>query len=131
MEKKLKPFLDITIPEAPIAQQRPRISRGHTFNPQAALKEQYGWIFKEHMMKTHTNSTDEPISVRIIFLFKRPKSNKSKYCTKHIDLDNLAKFYLDAMSNDIVYHDDSAIIELMCAKGYADTPSVHIVIYKV
>ena len=44
MEKKPKPFLDIIIPEQPIAMQRPRINinastrTAHVYNPQAREK---------------------------------------------------------------------------------------------
>ena len=128
-----KPFLDIIIPEQPIAMQRPRLGKGHTYNPQADEKVRLGWIFKEAMMKAHKNCTDKPLSIRMIFLFKRCKSNKRIYHLGPQDLDNVVKFYNDCMQGDggIVYFNDSAIIELMCAKGYADTPSVHIVIYEV
>ena len=128
-----KRFLDIIIPEQPIAMQRPRLGKGHTYNPQAVEKVRLGWIFKEAMMKARKNCTDKPLSISAVFSFKRVKSNKRRYHTATPDLDNVIKFYLDCMQGDggIVYFNDSSIIELKCAKGYAEQPSVHIVIYEV
>lgn len=128
----MTPFFTITIPNhKPIAQQRPRLSRGHTFNPNHDQKIQYSWIFKQAMIQQHKTCTEKPLRVEMTFTFKRPKSNKSQYCTKHVDLDNLCKFYFDAMSNDIVFHDDSFIIQLSATKVYADKPSVEITIYEL
>ena len=136
---KNKPFLEVIIPEQPIAMQRPRINinsstrTAHVYNPQAAEKVRLGWIFKEAMMRARKNCTDKPLSISAVFSFKRVKSNKRNYHTSTPDLDNCIKFYLDCMQGDggIVYFNDSAIVELRCAKGYAEKPSVHIVIYEV
>ena len=138
-----KRFLDIIIPEQPIAMQRPRLGKGHTYNPQAVEKVRLGWIFKEAMMKAHKNCTDKPLSISAVFSFKRVKSNKRRYHTATPDLDNVIKFYLDCMQGGskgrlglqgdggICYFNDSQIVELKCAKGYADKPSVHIVLYEI
>lgn len=113
--------------------QRPRLGKGHTYNPQAALKEKYGWIFKEAMMHAHKNCTDKPLIVQLVFNFLRVKSNKKKYHTTGIDIDNAIKFYLDAMQGDggIVYFNDSQIIELTAKKNYSVVPSVEIIVFEV
>jgi Holliday junction resolvase RusA-like endonuclease len=133
LQNEIKPFLDIIIPEQPIAMQRPRLGKGHTYNPQADEKVRLGWIFKEAMMKAHKSCTDKPLIVQMVFSFKRVKSNKRKHHTATPDIDNVIKFYLDCMQGDggIVYFNDSAIVEVRASKGYTEKPSVHIVIYEV
>ena len=71
-----------------------------------------------------------PLNMKIIFKFKRPKSHygtgrnkkimKNKapvYMTKTPDIDNLIKFYLDAM-NGIFFEDDRQIIRIESEKLY-------------
>jgi Holliday junction resolvase RusA-like endonuclease len=124
-----KPFLTVTLKEKPIAQQRPRLARGHIFNPNAEQKEAHGWIFKEAMMHAHKNCTDKPVIVDFHFFFKRLKSSPV-YMTQRVDLDNIIKFYQDAMST-IVYDDDKRIISLTARKEFAPENSVSITIYEV
>lgn len=125
----LKPFFTITIPNhKPIAQQRPRLSRGHTFNPQHDLKIQYSWIFKQAMRQLKL--TTEPLHIVMTFAFKRVKSNKRINMVSRPDIDNVIKFYLDSM-NDIVYNDDSQIVQLSATKVYAPTSSVEITVYEL
>jgi len=143
LQNEIKPFLDIIIPEQPIAMQRPRLrsfgaSSGfaplsRVYNPQSSEKVRLGWIFKEAMMKAHKSCTDKPLIVQMVFSFKRVKSNKRKHHTATPDIDNVIKFYLDCMQGDggIVYFNDSAIVEVRASKGYTEKPSVHIVIYEV
>jgi Holliday junction resolvase RusA-like endonuclease len=130
-ERVMTPFFTITIPNhKPIAQQRPRLSRGHTFNPNHDQKIQYSWIFKQAMIQQHKELTTEPLAITMTFAFKRVKSNKRINMVSRPDIDNVIKFYLDAM-NDIVFHDDSFIIQLSATKVYADKPSVEITIYEL
>lgn len=126
-------FFQITIPEQPVAMQRPRLAKGHTYNPQAEIKEAHGWLFKEAMMHARKNCTDKPLRVEFIFSFTRVKSNKKKYHTTGIDIDNACKFYLDCMQGDggIVYFNDSQVVELSAKKLYNVQPSVNIIIYEV
>ena len=131
--KKVKPFLSVTIPEQPIAMQRPRLGHGHTYNPQATEKERLGWLFKEAMMHAHKNCTDKPLTVHLVFHFKRVKSNKRKHHTSTPDLDNCIKFALDAMQGDggIIYFNDSQIVELRASKCYSNEPHTDIVICEI
>ena len=131
-----KPFLSISIPEQPIAMQRPRINiklstrTAHVYNPQAELKEAHGWIFKEAMMHAHKNCTDKPLRVEFTFSFKRVPSNKKKYHTSTPDIDNCIKYYLDAMQ-DVVYFNDSQVVELSAKKLYNVQPEVNITVFEV
>jgi len=129
-ETKAKPFFVLQIDSPPISQQRPRFSKNHVFNPQAQLKEQYGWIFKHAMMQQHKNCTAKPLIVQLVCAFKKTKSSP-KHCTKHIDIDNICKFYLDCMQPDIVYQDDSQITQLNASKIYSPKPYVNITIWEL
>ena len=128
-----KPFLSLTIPEQPIAMQRPRLGKGHTYNPQAVQKEAHGWFFKDAMMHVHKNCTNKPLKIEMTFNFTRVKSNKRKNHTSTPDLDTCIKYYCDAMQGDggIVYFNDSQIIEIHASKCYSLTPHVDIVIYEI
>ena len=136
-----QPFFEITLLEKPIAMMRPRLvspsfgrlkaSKSHVYNPQASQKEAHGWIFKEAMMTTRKNCTDNPLAVELIFSFKRTGSSP-KHMTQRIDIDNICKYYLDAMQGDgIVYFNDSQIIQLSASKVFAAENSVKITIYEV
>lgn len=128
---KDKPFLEVLIPEQPVAWKRPAQTKyGNRYDSQSSLKERYGWLFKEAMMHAHKNCTDKPLIVHLVFNFLRVKSNKKKHHTSTPDIDNCIKFYLDAMST-IVYDDDSQIIELTTKKNYSVVPSVSITIYEI
>lgn len=130
-----KPFFQLRIDQSPIAQQRPRLTRGHVYNPQAEIKEAHGWIFKQAMMRQHKNSSDKPLIVQLVFAFKdtsvKSPTKTTQHCTKKIDLDNLQKFIFDAMQPDIVYHDDSQIIQVTASKIYAPKPYTEITIWEL
>lgn len=89
----------------------------------------------------------EPLEVTMQFAFPRPKSHyrSGKYATimrdsapRHMDktpdIDNLVKFYLDAM-NTVFYEDDRQVISLHCKKLYVDQCDdpgwVHIILREV
>jgi len=128
----MKPFLQIKMYEQPIAMERPRLGKGHTYNPQSKLKEAHGWTFKEAMMSAHKNCTDRPLIVQMVFTFMRVKSNKKKYHTSTPDIDNVCKYYLDAMEGDggIVYFNDKQVTKLILEKTYDIVPSVEIIIFE-
>ena len=51
-----------------------------------------------------------------------------KYRAKKPDIDNIAKYYLDAMNN-VVYFDDAQVVALNIVKKYSDKPKVEISLY--
>jgi Holliday junction resolvase RusA-like endonuclease len=51
-----------------------------------------------------------------------------RYRPKKPDIDNIAKYYLDAM-NDVVYFDDAQIVALNVVKKYSLKPNVRIELY--
>lgn len=127
----MKEFLSITIPEQPIAWKRPAQNKdGRRYDSQGALKDRYGWTFKDAMMRAHKNCTDKPLRVEFIFSFMRVKSNKRKQHTSDPDIDNCCKFYLDAMQ-DVVYFNDNQVVELSAKKVYSVDPCVNIVVFEL
>ena len=79
------------------------------------------------------------LEVNMTFAFKRPKSHYRTgknshllknsapiFCTNRKDLDNIFKFYADAM-NKIIYEDDSQIIRTCIHKKWTkEAPYVEI-----
>lgn len=113
----------------PIAQKRPRVTRFVTYSPQAREK---GVFQLQIQSKAPPKPVEEALSVTMDFYFARPKSHfgsgknadKLKASapvnhTKAKDLDNIAKFYMDAM-NKIIYKDDGQIVKLKLSKQYTD-----------
>lgn len=84
---------------------------------------------------------DEPLFVRLVFRFQRPKNhyrtgkfshirkdNAPHWHTKVPDADNLAKFVCDAL-NKVFWKDDSCICEMEIEKVYSEAePSTDITI---
>lgn len=122
----------------PRPQQRHR-SRGRwTYDPSAEEKKEFAFqIKKDAPVKPMTDELD----VHISFVYKRPKKHYRVKAGKLLrkqevpfykksrpDLDNLIKFYLDAMQG-IVYKDDSQIVSLNAQKVYGSENMVHIKIF--
>ena len=116
----------------PVPCGRPRFRRTGTFvqiyDPQEKLKEGYKWQIKSQFRET-------PIAVPVIldmqFFMPIPKSTskakRRQMLTGEIahmvrpDLDNLQKFILDCL-NDLVFEDDSQVIQISARKCYSDNP---------
>lgn len=115
-----------------IAQKRHRFARGFVYDPSSKDKKIAIQQIKEQF--TGELYTDA-LKISFIFHIKRPKahfrtgkySNELKktapvYHTKKPDIDNFVKFYMDCMNN-VVYLDDSQVIELNVKKEYDDKES--------
>ncbi len=132
--------IEFTVPAIPVAQPRPRAT---SINGAARLYEA-GTSHPVHAFKAALWATarqaysgpplDGPLSVRLRFLFPRPKATAKKHgrlrkSTKP-DIDNCAKSVLDAL-NGLCYHDDGQVAELTISKwtaGPDEQPSVLVVI---
>jgi len=124
----------------PVAQQRPRFSNKHTYDPQESLKTEVSWSLKYQHMKQNSfqglylGALTNPLYVSFEFHMTIPKSvSKAKKAEllhkphlKKKDLDNMCKFYMDA-GNAVLWHDDSLIYRLDALKFYSDTPRTVIV----
>ena len=127
-------FLKIKIQGDPQSQPRHRHTvRGkvvRTYDPKSNDKKELAKYITENYS---FEKTDKPLLVIIRANFKIPSSTSKvqkqlmngKYRPKKPDIDNIAKYYLDAM-NDIVYFDDAQIIALNIVKMYSEEPSVEI-----
>ena len=114
----------------PVPQARARIVSGgkHAYDPKAKLKEGYKWQIKSQYREEPIAA---PFAADLIFFMPIPKSlskvKKRQMLNGRIphikkpDLDNLAKFIFDCM-NDLVFDDDSQMIELRAKKIYSDKP---------
>ena len=112
-----------------IAQKRHRFARGFVYDPSSKDKKIAIQQIKEQF--TGEPYTDA-LKIRFAFKIKRPKSHWNKYSLKKTapvypigrigDIDNYVKFYMDCMNN-VVYLDDSQVIELRAVKEYDDKES--------
>jgi Holliday junction resolvase RusA-like endonuclease len=118
----------------PMSQKRHRhTSRGafvRTYDPMSNDKKE----FVEYVQsKYDIEKIEGMIDVMIVADFPIPKSySKKKKETlnkqmrpKKPDVDNIAKFYLDAL-NGVLYDDDAQIVSLSVIKRYSILPSITI-----
>jgi len=86
---------------------------------------------------------DEPLFVKLEFMFPRPKSHyrtgknahllKDSAPERHIgtpDADNLAKFCLDSLNN-VFWRDDSIVCELSVSKKYDKVPRIAVQVVRI
>jgi len=112
----------------PVAKQRARILKtGHSYTPNKTKKYEdlLRSTFLAYAKKNKIKPSDSPLFLSVEFYLPRPKTNKLKKPTSRPDLDNYLKCVMDA-GNDILWKDDSFIVEVSCVKRYADyvIPSV-------
>ena len=121
------------INEPPVSQSRPRFYNGGIANQQKDQREQFKRVIIDQLDPSFVPfSGGISLSVEVWFYLKRP--NCDFKCSKRgdgrlkssssscgilaptgCDIDNLAKFVLDAM-NGIVYKDDKQVVKLCCYK---------------
>lgn len=120
----------------PMAKARPRacrIGKGvRVYDPQQKEKIEAAVIIQEHALE---KPFEGAVAVNIDAYFAIPKSVSKKkreamiedeiMPTKKPDIDNIFKFYSDAMSG-IIFDDDKQIVEAYVVKMYSETPSVWI-----
>lgn len=61
---------------------------------------------------------DEPVAVRVRFVFERPKTVKREHMAVAPDVDKLARAVLDSLTSAAVYRDDSRVVHLDVTKSY-------------
>lgn len=104
---------------------RPRVFNGRAITPKDTVTYE-NWVrvnYKEQCGKY----LEGPIRARIIAYYKIPKSYSKKrvqaiiegleHPIKKPDADNIGKIILDSL-NDIAFHDDSQIVELIVIKRW-------------
>ena len=108
----------MTIPGKPVSKARPRISkRGFMYTDKKT--SDYEKKIKSYAKDICKTPYTCPVSVHIIFRYKKPKTSKDKgiFKTTRPDLDNLIKSITDAL-NGIAYLDDSQICIIWSCKQY-------------
>ena len=116
--------------QKPLPLKRPRFFRGHAYDPSKKDKNKWLSNVKDNLPN---KPLEGPLNIMLEFYCKRPKShfrtgkyshlpksNAPKYNDKIPDIDNLAKFVLDAM-NGTFYKDDKQICYLHCSKKYTNS----------
>ncbi|KAB8196227.1 RusA family crossover junction endodeoxyribonuclease [Nonomuraea phyllanthi] len=79
---------------------------------------------KQAALDVREQTLQGPLSVEIAFTFNKPKSAPKTKVTYPVtrssgDLDKLCRAVLDALTDAGIMRDDSQVIELIAAKGYA------------
>lgn len=119
----------------PIPYSRPRLSKGHVYDPRQKEKEGAKWQLKSQY---RNELLAGPLYIDAIFFMPIPKStstirkrqmvhNKIHHMSKP-DIDNLLKFVLDCLNKTII-QDDRQIVKLSCEKKYSQNPGTLIRIY--
>ena len=120
-----KNFINIFVQHPPKYQKRHRMGKGFNYDPSSKDKKMLAPLFKSEMSRQKCQKLTGPLAVTISAYYNVPKSySKSvkeslygQYKITKPDADNVAKFYLDAMSG-IVYEDDNIIAKLIVSKHY-------------
>ena len=113
----------ITSNTRPYALRRHRHTKmGRTYDPDTDRKRL--WLQSAHGVK-RMEPFDAFLKMHCVFTFKRPKTkSKFPFPTK-CDLDNVVKFYLDAL-NKKCFADDRQIVEIHAKKIWGDFDQVQI-----
>lgn len=123
----------LTVKGDPIPQARPRLLKnGRVYNAQhKELAETKRNIIDQLSYIQDFETAQQAVSVAMIFYTEITDKSKDQiegnYDTRRGDIDNFAKFYLDAM-NGTVYRDDSLVCKLLCAKVFSKDPRTEIII---
>jgi len=128
------------IKEKPIPCARARVTKWGAFDPQKDKKNWLKAILREQMIERGLDIIFRPVHVEILFSFEVPKSwpkwKQKMALESHVmhifkpDIDNTAKFCLDAM-NKTVIEDDSQITCLNLKKQYSEHSSTVIEVYEI
>jgi Holliday junction resolvase RusA-like endonuclease len=112
----------------PRPQKQTLFGKKKAYDPSKQQKQAIQWQIRPYAPKEPLNT---PLSVDITFYLPIPKGtakllkqqmiNQTVYPTKRPDIDNLAYIVTNAMK-DIVYVDDSQVVDLILRKRYSDTP---------
>lgn len=125
----------ITLPGDPGFQSRPKATTvgGHIrmYDPSALAKNSVTWAMELQIPVDYEITPQDRYIVEITAFYKNKATNKNDYnlrtwrkekLTKP-DLDNIAKFYLDA-GNGLLWHDDAQITDLVLKKRYCRFPRI-------
>lgn len=128
---------EFKIPGKVQAKQRPRLSKGRIYTPQATVNyEGYvKWCYSDYAKQNDWTPFENAIKAEIKVFMAIPKSDSKKKKdlklsgkvrpTVKPDNDNIAKSVLDAL-NGLAYIDDKQIVDLKVDKYYGVEPYVNV-----
>lgn len=125
----------------PVPQARARtVRRGGksiTYDPNSKLKEGYKWQIRSQYRE---EPLTVPVAMDVVFMMPIPKStsktktaammNGTIHHMKRPDVDNMLKLVNDVLNN-LVFKDDSQVIEIHARKIYSSKPGTYIRIIPV
>ena len=125
----MKLIFSTTIPIKAIPKGRPRVTRsGHAFTPKRT--RDFEALVKAYLKMNYRYPVqDGPIRVTLDFMFQRPKKPSREYPSVG-DLDNFVKGVCDA-ANQILYSDDSQIVELSASKCWSPVDAIGLSLWAV
>jgi Holliday junction resolvase RusA-like endonuclease len=120
------------IPVKPVAKARARVTRsGFTYTPLKTKRCELD--IRYYLMEQGASQWTGPLRLGVVFNFLRPKSLTKKkalerpHPTVKPDIDNLLKTIMDA-GNEVLWKDDSQVVELHARKAYGDTECIELVV---
>lgn len=123
-------MLIFEIHSKPKPQKQTQFGNRRFYDPSKQSKREIQWQIRPHAPKEPLKG---PLSVQITFYMPIPKEttkalraqmlNGLALPYKRPDIDNMAYLVTNAM-NDIIYKDDSQIVDLILHKRYAETPKI-------
>lgn len=134
-------MIHITLAGPPKGKGRPRFSRvsGHTYTPAATVSYESALRYAGYQAMEGRPPIEGALSIGIFAFIPVPKSwNKTRTCaalagelrpTSKPDGDNLAKM-VDAL-NEVVWRDDSQIVDWSIRKFYSDRPRLEVTVSPV
>lgn len=132
MQTKIEFFAKMNPPTRTEQQHRVYIKNGRPiFVRDAKLREAISQIETAVEPFIPEEPIDEPVYVKIIWLFPYKKTEKKSNIGEVIekptrpDLDNLNKNLLDCL-NEKFYKDDSLIVRLTTEKAWYETPGIYV-----
>lgn len=124
----------------PVGKQRPRFSRGRTYTPKKTVDYEKLIADKAKQAMGASEPLETPVAAFIYITVPIPASypkKRFKACLegserpcKKPDCDNILKAYFDAM-NEVVYKDDSQIVEIHAKKVYGTIGMVEVMVQEL
>ena len=128
-------MLDLLIPLSakPQGSKRGFLVNGRIVMAEASkgLKEHrahFTQLIRQQATDWVTPDADKAFIVTITFYFQKPKSAKRKHMTTIPDVDKVARFCLDALTDAGIWLDDKQVTDLQLFKVYGDSNLTEIMV---
>lgn len=117
----------IKIPYEPMAYKRIRVADKKAYNDPKykSWKQSISFYIKYQLLESKFKIIPKhlPVFLNITFNLTKPKFSKNEYPIVRPDLDNYTKAILDC-GNNILWEDDSQIVNINCKKQYLDISNI-------